>query len=1587
MTSSFPVATPLRGVFSRTFALSALCFALCSSDLFAQVGNNNPTGVAGIFNGQVNTGCSYDPYTGNATRSITDIAVAGAVGEYPLALVRSANSRAPSTTEVFGWAGGWNHNYNWILEDSPTSNTANFQPKRYTVVFPDGRVETFRAATWDTCYRVRPGVDTPPQSTSAGVRERFLQLNLNNMYAYLILPDGGAVEFRAQQHSANGRYYYKYHATGIYDPHGLKTTFQSEVTPNGLRRRLVWVIDPSGQRSLHFTYVGPNNAKIASIEASDGRVVNYNYIYCNGCRLDNVVYYNNANWTARYQYTGANIGLDLPPLLWTADDPMYPGPMKRIAYVYRTANNPDGTTPAYGQVQSENYYDGTTVGAPVSTLTVGESPNITYKRKETRGDSETRTFIYSGVGQINWASDFMGYNTQQHYDATTKYVDYVVDRNGHRTDYTSDPITGNVLQIQFPFTHEDTPNQSVRPTINYIYGGGAGCSDPNNQNPYWVCTATDEAGNQTQFTRDPVFYRATRIDYPDGGYETFTYDAAHFYRLSSHRMKTGGTETFAYDGLHRLQYYSDPYHSNPGNPSMQYFYDARDRVSGVVDSLSHSTNWDYNDRGQVTLTTLPWIDNTRYTIRNSYNPNGDGTLVSVTDQLNHITSYTYDDYRRLKSVALPARGDGTGTHTTSFYYGANAWDAVDDYKWTDSNVTWVVLHSGKKTKTLYDDNRRKTEVTVGWGTTNPATTSYGYDNAGNVTTVTNPRNRTVTTVYDERNRPSEVHDPYANVTSFTYDTAGRRKTITRPNGQVITNASFDAMNRVLQQNVTQTPDPLAVTKYTYYPSGLLNTMTDPHNSTDSYTYTYDLMGRKSWVTYPADSNGNHWTERFTYDAAGRLETFKNRKGNVQTLHYDALNRLTYFTWDDNLTPRVDFSYDAASRLTEIDNANATITRTYWDDNLLRAETEQITGGSPKTVIYFYNDDANRDSITYPDYQNFAYTYTPRNQLKTVGPWATYTYDENGYIGDLTTRTVNNGTQSTHLYDPLDRVTWITHSFTSGSRGFNYGYDDVSVGNRKYVRRTGTTLGDKGDVFSYDLADQTMGVGLNVTSPQSTPAPPRSIFYDANGNRTTFRPYGPIDTYALNNLNQYTSRNSNNATYDANGNMIVTPDPAGNRSTYAYDAQNRLLSAGKGSVTMYFTYDGLNRQVSRKIGANGTPAFNVWDGWDLIEEYQSSGTVTAKYVYGPTGLVKELVNNRYYYQDGSGSTSHVANASGQLQEWYRYDLQGAPFFYNASDTQLSASALGVRHLFTGQQWYSDLKLYDLRNRFYSPDLGRFLQPDPIGFWGGKNLYGYCGNNPVTRWDRFGLQDAVAPTLPEGWSATVEVFGSDVPEPIDPGGTGAPSGGGGGGGSGEGGRGSPKLSGITFSYGKPRRNNNSNTQQQPPGIMVGFDIYHPTTTAEFIIAGNIIEHGDTTDTIPAIDPIDILSGGTAALARSWVPTAVRKTAVFWAGGRVAEDAARTFAKANGGTILGDTAAARALAQSTANIPSWQARSQWLSLSQDFARSASGEVNVFQNARGVPLNTMWRSEYEILLENPNITGIRYWIVMPDGSVVPAP
>jgi RHS repeat-associated protein len=1290
-------------------------------ELRGQVGNNNPTGTGGMFNGNVTTGCSYDPYTANAMRSVSDMVVAGAVGSYGLSYSRTWNTRNP---------GGWQNSYDWSIDDAIAVRDGD--PIPYVVHFPDGRVETFGPL----------GQQGGIWRTTAGVRERLKPWDGAN--CYLLLPDGGKVKFQVtwDTYIDNGIRYYDFYFTalGIIDPYGLFTTFSYNGDGS------FQITEPAG-RWIKFFYTPGSN--IDYIQGSDGREVHYTYqVVTFGTIpytvLTSVVYYGDSSLTATYTYRSPNVGdVNGYPLLATCDDPMYAGPMKKILYTYAVADNLDGSHAVYAQLDSEK----SSYGDAVSNLAI--TPNNT--RIETRADGRQRTFTYNGSGYLIGWTDFRNVSTSQTYDSAM-YVASVTDGRGNTTNFTNNPLTGAVTQIQYPLTlGAMAPDTAGRGTVTYTYGGDASCHDPNNvdaNNPYYLCSVTDEALNVTQLTRDGN-KRVTRIDYPDGAFETFTpYNS--FGQVLSHQLKTGGTETFTYNGS-VMQEYRNPDNAS-GNPTARYQYDALGRVSGVTDvfgtsvgDVNHTTNYDYNARGQLTLTTLPIdpIDNTRHTVVNTYNPNGDGTLVSVMDQLGHTTSYTSDEYRRLRSMTTPLRFAGDSTaRTTWFSYDANQGN-VEDYKHTDANVTLLTLPSTNIVKTTYDENYRKSFVTASAGSgAEPATTSYLYDNVGNVTSVLIPdeqpnqinSGRSTTSVYDQRNRLKSVTDPMTHLTTFIYDGGGRKWRVTQPNGQTITYNKYDPMNRLLQQTATQTPEPDAVTKYTYYPSGLLQTMQDPHlfNSTYSYSYNYDPMGRKTSVTYPPDAPGNgQYSESFVYDIAGRLHTYTTRASQVQTFTYDALHRQTGFSWAPKGTSNVAYGYDAANRVTSITSSTAAISRTYFDDNLLKTETETPTGVSANTVTYAYLADGNRDSILYPSLKKYRYNYTGRNQLKEVQDnntflyQAEYVYDVNG---NMITRSVGNGLPAVGVTDasqrdPLGRVTHLEHLFAGPPRTFDYLYDAMS--NRTSAQRDG---GTPADTYGYDAAQQLTSTVLGGAS--------TTLGYDANGNRTSLNGGG---TYTTNNLNQFTSFNGFGVTYDANGNLATY-----NGWTYIYNAQNQLTTVQYGGTTVAtYWYDGLHRQIRQTLNG-GSPTFNVWDGWNLIEERGTGNTLQNAYVYGAGEIVEKITGTTpyFYYQDGSGSTSHLSDAAGNLLESYTYSGFGQPTFYDANGAPRipNTSAYGVRHLFQGQLWTQQTGLNDHRNRMALPIMGVFLQPDPIGFGGDpSNLYRYCGNNAVNRRDSFGLDD--------------------------------------------------------------------------------------------------------------------------------------------------------------------------------------------------------------------------------------------------------
>jgi len=230
------------------------------------------------------------------------------------------------------------------------------------------------------------------------------------------------------------------------------------------------------------------------------------------------------------------------------------------------------------------------------------------------------------------------------------------------------------------------------------------------------------------------------------------------------------------------------------------------------------------------------------------------------------------------------------------------------------------------------------------------------------------------------------------------------------------------------------------------------------------------------------------------------------------------------------------------------------------------------------------------------------------------------------------------------------------------------------------------------------------------------------------------------TYTTNALNQYTALGAEVLLYDINGNLTTQ----GLSASYSYDSKNRLIGATKGTETMSATYDYQNRQVSRTMN-NGVSYF-IYDGWNLIGEYTANGSMWQKHIHGAATdeiLAKtDGAGTFYYHHDGLGSTVALTNSSGNVIESYLYDVYGKPTVLNASNTIITASAFGNRFLFTGREWIRRIGIYDYRNRIYSPDLGRFLQTDPIRFDAGDvNIYRYVFNTPVNWVDPSGKMGVV------------------------------------------------------------------------------------------------------------------------------------------------------------------------------------------------------------------------------------------------------
>jgi len=295
---------------------------------------------------------------------------------------------------------------------------------------------------------------------------------------------------------------------------------------------------------------------------------------------------------------------------------------------------------------------------------------------------------------------------------------------------------------------------------------------------------------------------------------------------------------------------------------------------------------------------------------------------------------------------------------------------------------------------------------------------------------------------------------------------------------------------------------------------------------------------------------------------------------------------------------------------------------------------------------------------------------------------------------------------------------LTNNFSgSAALTFDYTYDDV--GNRLTMTADDTDQHD----YDYDNIYQLTQVEYPDTSTTN-------YYYDSLGNRTSVVNGGTVN-YMRNRLNQYYSVGGSKYRYDENGNLT---DINNSEYEYIYDCENQLIEAKKNSQAVAaYGYDFAGRRISKTVSQTTTKY--CYDGGQVIAEYNGS-TLLRKFVYGPgidepicmIVVAGESETVYYYHFDGLGSVAALSDVNSVVVERYSYDVFGEPN---------RVSGVNNPYLFTGRRYDSETSLYYYRARYYKPEIGRFLQTDPIGYAGGLNMYAYVQNNPVIFNDPFGL----------------------------------------------------------------------------------------------------------------------------------------------------------------------------------------------------------------------------------------------------------
>ncbi|MEV4348791.1 DNRLRE domain-containing protein [Actinoplanes sp. NPDC049596] len=651
--------------------------------------------------------------------------------------------------------------------------------------------------------------------------------------------------------------------------------------------------------------------------------------------------------------------------------------------------------------------------------------------------------------------------------------------------------------------------------------------------------------------------------------------------------------------------------------------DATDRLIRVDDPRKNKTKIDYFE-GDDAFT--------------------EGKVSTLTDRLNKITNVEYADPDGSASAGvITTVTDAKGRATENVIDGfgrvtriTNAKDEVTNLTWdADNNVNRLEEANHAVTTWRFDqqtgypleikdpeanqNNTAPTRLDYRYGlsghtaevtmkvTPEGRRWDFGYDDLGNLTSVTDPKGTSTATAGDY-------------TTSYTYDGFGQMQTETDANEHVTKYGGYDVVGYP-----TTITDPLnKVTTYSYSSIGSVLSQTDALNHKSEYTY--DTFGRPLTTKVPKDSAAGRYitTPAPVYDKNDNVTEQTSPTGAVTKASYDAADQTSTTTEpkdNDSDPDRVTkYDYDQVGNVVKKTEPKGTLTAadttdfttSYVYDELNRVV--QITDAAGGRATAGYDNvgnlviaaDQRKNATADANDFNVKYTFDLNHRQKTAIDAKGFTtkseYDKDG---NKTVDEDQDGNKTTTVFDERSALKErkVPHKSSGGTvtyRTTQYEYDEV--GNQtRVISPRGVATADPDDFATVTLYDE------------------------LNRKKEVQQPYSKTDV-------KFTTPAVTTYKYDDVGNLERISAPPSEGET----ARNDTVSA-------FFD--------------NGWVKTSTDVAWNIVStyDYDDNGAQTSRKVTSPGATAREM--NWTYYPDGkkkSQADNGAGSASPRKDFRYEYD---------------------------------------------------------------------------------------------------------------------------------------------------------------------------------------------------------------------------------------------------------------------------------------------------------------------------------------------